>query len=63
MASREDTEGEEVIGRLLGCLFDLFGWLVIAAIMLMVISGALAMLGGACWIAFSIWKAVFSFFM
>lgn len=38
-------------------------WLVIAAIMLMVISVTLAMLGGACWIAFSIWKAVFGFFM
>lgn len=46
-----------MIGRLIS---NAFMWLVIVAVCLMILA---IVLGGACWIAFSIWKAVFSFFM
>lgn len=49
-----------MIGRLIG---NAFIWLVILAVCLMVLAIALIMLGSACWIAFTIWQAVFAFFM
>lgn len=49
-----------MIGRWIS---NAFMWLVIVAVCLMVLAIALIMLGGACWIAFNIWKAVFGFFM
>lgn len=47
-------------GRLIS---NAFMWLVIVAVCLMVLAIALIVLGGACWIAFAIWKAVFRFFV
>lgn len=49
-----------MIGRLIS---NAFMWLVLGAVCLMVLAIALIMLGGACWIAFTIWRAVFAFFM
>lgn len=49
-----------MIGRLIS---NAFMWLVIGAVCLMVLAIVLVMLGGACWIVLSIWKAVFGFFV
>ena len=49
-----------MIGRLIS---NAFMWLVIVAVCLMVLAIVLVMLGSACWIALSIWKAVFEFFV
>lgn len=49
-----------MIGRLIS---NTFMWLVIVAVYLMVLAIALIVLGGACWIAFTIWRAVFAFFI
>ena len=49
-----------MIGRLIS---NVFMWLVIVAVCLMVLAIVLIMLGGACWVALSIWKAVFGFFV
>ena len=46
-----------------GLIGNLFCWTVIGVVALMILAVALIFSGGACWIAFSIWKAVFSFFM
>ena len=49
-----------MIGRWIS---NTFMWLVIVAVCLMVLAIVLIVLGGACWVALSIWKAVFGFFM
>lgn len=49
-----------MIGRLIS---NTFMWLVLGAVCLMVLAIALIMLGGACWVALSIWRIVFGFFM
>lgn len=49
-----------IVGNIIG---GLFSWLVIGSVALMVLAIALIMLGGSCWIAFAIWRAVFGFFM
>lgn len=49
-----------IVGNIVG---NLFSWLVISAVALMVLAMVLIMLGGSCWIAFAIWRAVFGFFM
>ena len=49
-----------MIGRLIS---NAFMWLVLGAVYLMVLAIALIVLGGACWIALSIWRVVFGFFM
>ncbi len=49
-----------MIGRLIS---NAFMWLVLCAVCLMILAIALIVLGGACWIAFAIWRAVFGFFM
>lgn len=49
-----------MIGRLIG---NAFIWLALGAVCLMVLAIVLIVLGGACWVALSIWKAVFGFFM
>lgn len=49
-----------MIGRLIS---NALMWLVIVAVCLMVLAIVLIVLGGACWIAFTIWRAVFAFFM
>lgn len=49
-----------MIGRLIS---NAFMWLVLVAVCLMVLAIALIVLGGACLIAFAIWKAIFGFFM
>lgn len=49
-----------MIGRLIS---NAFMWLVLGAVCLMVLAIALIVLGGACWAALSIWRAVFAFFM
>lgn len=49
-----------MIGRLIS---DAFMWLVLIVIGLMILATTLVMLGGACWVAFTIWRAVFGFFM
>lgn len=47
-----------MIGRLIS---NAFMWLAIVVVCLMVLAIVLVMLGGTCWIALSIWKAVFGF--
>ena len=49
-----------MIGRLIS---NAFMWLVIVAVCLMVLAIALIVLGGACWIALSIWRVVLGFFI
>lgn len=49
-----------IVGNIVG---NLFSWLVISVVALMVLAMVLIMLGGSCWIAFAIWRAVFGFFM
>ena len=49
-----------MIGRWIS---NTFMWLVIVAVCLMVLAIVLIVLGGACWVAFTIWRAVFGFFM
>lgn len=49
-----------IVGNIIG---GLFSWLVIGAVALMILATVLIMLGGSCWIAFAIWKAVFRFFV
>ena len=49
-----------MIGRLIS---NAFMWLAIVAVCLMVLAIVLIVLGGACWIAFTILRIVFGFFM
>ena len=49
-----------MIGRLIS---NAFMWLVLGAVCLMVLAIALIVLGGACWVALSIWRSVFAFFI
>ena len=49
-----------MIGRLIS---NAFMWLVIVAVCLIILAIALIVLGGACWVALSIWRVVFGFFM
>ena len=49
-----------MIGRLIS---NAFMWLVLGAVCLMVLAIALIVLGGACWVAFTIWRVVVGFFM
>ena len=49
-----------MIGRWIS---NLWMWLVLGAVCLMVLAIALIILGGACWAALAIWRAVFGFFV
>lgn len=49
-----------IVGNIVG---NLFSWLVIGAVALMILATVLIMLGGSCWMAFAVWRAVFGFFM
>ena len=49
-----------MINRLIS---NTFAWLVLGTVCLMILAIVFAMLGGACWIALTIWRVVFGFFM
>ena len=49
-----------MIGRLIS---NAFMWLVLGAVCLMVLAIVLIMLGGACWVALSLWRVVLGFFI
>lgn len=49
-----------IVGNIVG---NLFSWMVIGAVALMILATVLIMLGGSCWMAFAVWRAVFGFFM
>ena len=48
------------MGRLIS---NAFMWLVLGVVCLMVLAIALIVLGGACWVVFTIWRAVLGFFI
>ena len=48
------------MGRLIS---NAFMWLVLGAVCLMVLAIVLIMLGGACWVALSLWRVVLGFFI
>ena len=49
-----------MIGRWIS---NLWMWLVLGVIGLMILATTLIFLGIACWAAFAIWRVVFGFFM